>query len=492
MLFVVGMLAATWPMLSSGFALMECDPADTRLINYLLEHDYRWLLGRAELWSPPFFHPERGVAAFTELMLAVVPLYAPWRLLGFEPDTSFQLWMLCVLALNFVAAHALFRRALAFEPLPAAAGAFVVAFGSSRLAQLNHQHLLPVFFFVVAVHAGVRLVQGGPRGWVPVLFAGLVLQFWASLNVAWLACFWLAVLLLWSLAFAQTRAPLLAAVRKHALWLALGTLASGALLAPLALRYSGSERSFSEAAGMVPRLHSWLYAGPHSVLYGWLARWWATDAEGELRLGVGFLTTLVMLLVLRQRGWLRALGLTALSIIALSTMYRGGWSPWAAVMEVVPGAAGIRAVGRIGMLMLFPAGIAVACFAARARKLGWAVVALCLAEQLQRVPDTYSKGGSRSDVARVAAAVPSTCASFFYVPRSEPRYDAKTHLDAMWASLWTGIPTVNGYSGRAPVGWDLLEHGEDADPVRLREALSRWAASRGLAEEQVCWIAPAR
>jgi hypothetical protein len=75
-----------------------------------------------------------ALVLFAVGMLAVVPLYVPWRLLGFEPDTSFQLWMLCVLALNFVAAQALFRRALAFEPLPAAAGAFIVAFGSSRWA----------------------------------------------------------------------------------------------------------------------------------------------------------------------------------------------------------------------------------------------------------------------------------------------------------------------------------------------------------------------
>lgn len=209
-------------MLFSGLERMECDPADTRHLNYVLEHDYRWMLGHAALWSPPFFFPEPNVSAFTELMLGVLPLYAPWRLVGLEPDTAFQLWMMTVLALNYVAALALFRRALRFEPLPAALGAYLVAFGSSRLASLNHQHLLPIFFTVLAVHAGVRVVQGAARGWVAVFFAAVVLQCYACVTVGWLACFWLGVLLLWALASKDTRAPLLAVLRSRPVPLEIG------------------------------------------------------------------------------------------------------------------------------------------------------------------------------------------------------------------------------------------------------------------------------
>ncbi|MBL8949466.1 MAG: hypothetical protein JNK82_01725 [Myxococcaceae bacterium] len=494
-MFAVGVGLATWPMLSSGLELMECDPGDTRLLNYVLEHGYRWLLGRAELFSPPFFWPERGVGPFTELMVGTLPLYAPWRLLGFEPDTSFQLWMFAVLSLNFVAAHALFARALKLEPVPAAAGAFIIAFGSSRMAQLNHQHLLPVFFAVLAVHALVRIFEGGPRAWVPVFFFGAVAQLWASVTLGWLFGFWLLVLLGWSLALRVPRAAVLHVVRERRAPLLMSGAVAAVLLVPLAVGYGGAgPRDFEGVRAMVPQLQSWLYQGPYSVLYAPLAElsvFTQLPSEGEHRIGVGLFTTLVMVVMLRKEPWLRALGLTALTVVALSTLYRGRVSPWVGVMHVLPGADGIRAVGRVGLFMLFPAAVSVALLAKRARPAGLVVVALCLLEQLQRVPDVYSKGKVRSDVAAVTAAVPSTCRAFFYAPRGGDGWHEKTQLDAMWAALWSGVPTVNGYSGHFPPGWEpLFPHALNGpeDEVRVREALAKWAQSRGVAEKDVCWV----
>lgn len=495
LLFLLGMLAACWPMLASGFALMETDPGDTRLVNYVLEHDCAWLAGRAPLWSPPFFWPEPNVAAYTELLLGVLPLYAPWRVLGAEPDTAFQLWLLCVLGFNFAAAWALFRRALAFEPLPAALGAYLLAFGSARLASLNHPHLLPVFFAVLALHALVRIFQGGARGWVPVFFAALVAQLWSGLTVGWFFCFWLLVVLLWALVLKDTRAQVLHVLRTRPVPLVVSACAAAALVLPLVLAYrgSGGTRSFAEAASMLPQLQSWLYQGPHSVLYAPLAKlsiFTRLPAEGEHRIGAGLATTVVMFAMLRREPWLKALGLSALTVVALATLYRGGVSPWQAVMALVPGAEGIRAVGRIGLFMLVPASIALAVFARRARKLGWLVAALCIAEQLQRVPDTYSKAQQRADVARVASLVPAGCRAFFYAPAALESWDEKTQLDAMWAGVWVGVPTVNGYSGHVPEGWDLARHTvkDQDDAARLHAALERWAQARGLATGEICWL----
>jgi hypothetical protein len=498
LLFALGMLAACWPMLASGFDRMETDPADTRHLNYVLEHDYRWLCGKAELWSPTFFWPEPNVAAFTELMLGVLPLYAPWRALGAEPDTAFQLWVVSVLALNWVFAHALFRRALGFEPLPAAAGAWVVAFGSSRMAALNHQHLLPCFFTVLAVHALVRIFQGAQRWWALVFFGALVLQFWACVTLAWLLCFWLAVVLAWALALPEPRAQVLRVLKTRPVPLAVSAAAAVLLLLPLVLPYraaaaAAGSRTFEGAWAMVPQLQSWLYQGPHSVLYGRLADlsvFSRLPMDGEHRIGVGFATTLVMVAMLRREPWLKVLGLSALTVVLVATLYRGRVSPWQGVMAVVPGADGIRAVARIGQLMLFPAGVAVACFARRAAKAGWLVVALCIAEQLQYVPNTYSKTQLRADVAQVAQRVPAGCRAFFYAPRGLEKYDEKTQLDAMWAGLWLGVPTVNGYSSHFPRGWELFDHGVhgELDTLRLQEALSMWAASRGLDVKDVCWV----
>ncbi|MBK7857026.1 MAG: hypothetical protein IPJ65_00120 [Archangiaceae bacterium] len=500
LLLLLPLALACWPTLSSGFRQMQTDPADTRHLNYVLEHDYRWLCGHAELWNPPFFWPEPNVAAYTELMLGVLPLYAPWRAVGFEPDTAFQLWVLTVLVLNALAAHLLFRRGLGFAPLPALAGAWLTAFGSGRMAQINHQHLLPCFFTLLAVYALVRLFRGGGRGYVALFFAMLTLQLWAGLQVGWLFCFWLGVVLLWSLAFAETRPKVLQLLRTHAVALSVGAVTSGLLLLPLVLPYraaaaAAGARSFDEAVVYLPQLQSWLYQGPHSVLYAWLADlsvFSRLPAEGEHRIGVGLVTTGVMVLMLREKGWPRVLGATVLTVLVLATLYRGRVSPWQGVMAVVPGANGIRAVARIGLSMAFPAAIAVACFAARTRRLGWLVVLFCVAEQLQQLPNAYSKEQVRADVAHVAHGVRGGCRAFFYAPRDQEKYDEKTQLDAMWASLWVGVPTVNGYSSHFPRGWQLMDHGvdDDGDVLRLTEALGQWAQSRQVSPADICWVSP--
>ena len=96
-----------------------------------------------------------------------------------------------------------------------------------------------------------------------------------------------------------------------------------------------------------------------------------------------------------------------------------------------------------------------------------------------------------ADVARLAGHIDPGCAAFFYSPVATvppwPWY--KYQLDAMWAGLAAGIPTVNGYSGNVPPGWALVDpivRGPE-DEARLRAALAAWEASAGIAGE-VCWV----
>lgn len=506
-----GLGVACWPMFSSGFKLMEVDPADSRHLNYVLEHGYRWLAGRAELFNPGFFYPDQNVSAYTELLLGVLPFYAAWRLVGLEPDTAFQAWMVTVAAVNYLAAWLLFRRALAFGPLAAAAGAFLFSFGSSRVAQINHQHLLPHFLTVFAVHALARLFQptcARPRLWLGVFFSSVVLQLYAGLYLGWFLCFGLLVLGGWALALPQTRTPLLALVRARWWELALGAVGSALCLVPLLSPYLAAARAvgvrrFADAWQMVPQVQSWFYLGPNSWLYGWLAQldvFSRLPMEGEHRLGLGLATTAVLVAVLvreRRRPWVRALGLTTLFIVLCATLYRGRMSPWQLVMAAVPGASALRAVARIALLLLIPAGFALATFVEQAlAKAGWrrwlalGVAALCVLEQGQRV-GSFDKAEQRADVAQLVAAIDPACPAFFSAPVHGYAYDEKTQLDAMWAQLQTGIPTVNGYSSNFPRGWELFAHtmtDEAAQRPALEAKLSRWVLSRGLGRDQVCFV----
>lgn len=65
------------------------------------------------------------------------------------------------------------------------------------------------------------------------------------------------------------------------------------------------------------------------------------------------------------------------------------------------------------------------------------------------------------------------------------------HLDAMFAELEVHVPTLNGYSGANPQGWDALEDSNFSNPLgetRIDQALAAWAKRTGIPRESICWI----
>ncbi len=308
-----GMVMTFYPTLFSGFARIQNDSGDTRHLNYVLEHGYRWL-ARApidrDLWSPPIFYPEPNTAAYTELLLGVVPFYVPWRLMRFDPDTAFQLWMLAISVLNFAAMYWFLRRGFAFSVLASSFGSFLFAFGSPRINQLNHQFLLPQFFTVLALYfAGevFRLHRAAPDDrrcgpCVIAFFASVAAQIYASYYHGWFLSFALAIAFLGALAIASVRREVLSVLRAHAAAIAIGLALCAAVLAPLALHHLAAAkavgfRPFWQAEGLLPRFQSWFYMGAENWLYGWTAKhdpFIYLPMEWEQRLGLGVLTTVVV------------------------------------------------------------------------------------------------------------------------------------------------------------------------------------------------------
>ena len=99
------------PAIFSGFAQLQTDEGDTRFNHYILEHGYRWVRGDAfhsSLWDPPFFYPEKNVLAYSDTLFGVAPVYWVLRATGLAETSSFQLWAMLVVFLNFAASYWLF------------------------------------------------------------------------------------------------------------------------------------------------------------------------------------------------------------------------------------------------------------------------------------------------------------------------------------------------------------------------------------------------
>ena len=189
-LWLVGILATFYPTFQSGFRFVQGGLGDSRLVNFSLEHSYRWLMGMPlaeDLWSPPIFYPVQNVATYTDLMLGVAPFYWVWRWLGSDPHTAFQLWMLSCWTLNFISCYLLFRHGFRISAVGSSLGAYLFAFGNPQYASLAHQQLAPLFWLVLSI-AGLIMMFREParpwpaRGWIAgvAFWGGLVAQLYSA------------------------------------------------------------------------------------------------------------------------------------------------------------------------------------------------------------------------------------------------------------------------------------------------------------------------
>ncbi len=571
---LLGLTIAAYPMILSGFQLMPGDPGDLRLNHYIVEHEYRAWSGTNAFgfWHPGFFHPTPNLLAYSDLLLGAMPFYAVFRASGVSPESAFQAWILLMFALDFVTFFVLLRE-LGFEALPASFGSYLFAFGSPRVAQINHPQLLPHFYSVAAVIFAVRVARSlgsaeparvagrdGPRVvrdvlqcrlWMGASAACVVLQLYTSYYLGWFLVLGTAVFALWSLGSPRVRLNLRELLRQHWGGLTVVLILALLALAPMVWHYGlvvreVGPRGYDQVLAISPPPQAWLYMGRGSWLYDWMNRfgfWRDMSLAYEKALGVGLFTTIVAFCGLygaRRRCSYRVLLATSASLGLASTLFFGRFSPWQIIYDYVPGAMAVRAVARIGLLLLIPAAIGLALFlesiqrrfvrAKRSGALGprersapggvqgsppsksWMALAVglvCVVEQ-GRAISAFDKERAASAVNMLATAIdPARCGYFYFSPLVRPGetpawvdprdvaswgrvYAWKYQLDAMWAGLERGVPTINGYSGNSPQGYAAglssnVISGPDEER-RLSRELERWIARHGLDRSRFCWI----
>jgi hypothetical protein len=124
----------------------------------------------------------------------------------------------------------------------------------------------------------------------------------------------------------------------------------------------------------------------------------------------------------------------------------------------------------------------------RLTALAYVVGLACLAEQ-GVTTTTFDAAAKRAAIAGVAGRIEPGRLAFYYHP-CEERPTLDYHLDAMWASLERGVPTINGYSGLSPRDWADFFNFDFAVPFHrdLEDVLSEWERERGLSPDRVQWI----
>ncbi len=532
-LCLLALVMAHHVMLVSGFEQVQGTRIDSRLLHYILEYSYMAAFDpRLEILSLPYFYPVPGVAAYTDLMLSVAPLYWPLRALGFDPYAAFQLWLITMTALTFAAAHALLLIGFRLSPPAAGVGAVMIAACGSRVGQMGHPQLLAPFFSLASLLALLLIFRApGQRpatasvlrasrwrrvGLFLLFFLGGVGQLYTSFYIGYFYLLSLCLSLALALCLPRPRRAIFALLRRDGPMLAGAFLFAAAALLPLLSLYLGAAakldpRPMWQITSYTPRLGSWFFMGPESMLYGWTAAmepFISLPTIEEQGIGFGLVTSAAAALGLwfGRSTAVRLVGLTGLALVLVFTVLPGGISIWWGLLEWLPGARALRVIPRISLLVSVPVALGLASsvhvLLGRARREGrmrWAALAmclatLCLAEQLRRQP-AYEKEQVKRTVTSIAVGLDRRASAFYYTPLVARRRPAsmlqeEVHLDAMWAGLQAGVPTINGYNGQVPPRYPLRRAILSGLKQSLgqHDRLAQWCKDHGLERASVQWL----
>ncbi len=493
-----------------GWTLMPGDPGDNRLNNYFLENIYRFLAGSSEsLVHLGFFHPFPYVLGFSDNLFGSSPFYLLPRVIVGKADVAFQAWYLFGFVLNYASCYYVLERLRLGGPA-AILGALLFTFAMPVTAQIGHAQLHYRFAIPMAIWCFVEFLESGRPSWFRAALFWAVWQFYCTIYMGFFLMFFLAAMVL---AAALSRMssgerPDRAVCRwwtgpgrdgrLRSLFALCAAVAALSLLFYPYLRVTelyDASRGTGAINGMLPRVQSYFLADGS---YLWSSR----DGFGIARILEPAFASLPMRhehqlfvgivgLALAVAGYLfvhraerhRSLRIIvgALGLCLVFTVSIEGLSPWQ-TLTGLPLFSAIRAVSRIVLLFLFPLACLLALAAqllARGSVAGRRAVAvvflpLLLFESAFVRVEVSDKALWRSGIERAESLVPEDLPEdailFFAQPTGSPVY---AELDAMWAAMRRGVPTLNGYSGWLPDGM-APDFGNDCGeyPRRLQAYLA--------------------
>ena len=428
--------------------------ADAYLISWVLAWDAHALVTAPfDLFHANAFYPSAYALAYSEHLLGYAPLFAPTYWITHNPILATNVLIVSTYPLCGVAMFLLARR---FTTAPAAAVAgFFYAFYLWRLASILHPHMLGVQYFPLALLAIDRWLDAARVRDAVLLATALVLQSLSSFYIAYgtllvYGCGLLVGLLRWRTRLDARRLGGLVAVTG----VFLGTLVVFGL-PYLQLRDVGLIPSYGEPGappppGLAPTIGGkrvWEYlAGQGVGPVGYALAALAILPPWRVARGARLLGVVVALV-----GTVAAFG------PGIPVGNRALWTPYNLAVQLVPGAATIRAprrfllVAQTGFALL--AGLGFGRLVARIRPAqAWtacvATVVLALASfaPLPSVPIRLEQTGDRVPQAYRWLAEHGEGRALLEEP--EPPFFEAGHR--MYLSTFHWLPIVDGYSGYPP------------------------------------------
>ncbi len=506
LLFLSGMWYFCLRLLGSGLEYIPGDLGDSRFINYLLEHGYMWITGNTDsFWTAPFMHPFANTIALSDPMIGTQPFYMTWRAVGFNPETSYQLWWLCICTLNFWVSYWSFDK-LFRNKLLAAILAWIFAFTVFNLGQLNYMHLIVRFPVPLAVYAAIRFTSQFSLKYLAVYCLCIVYQLYSVAYTGFYLLYFSMLFMFVHLLFTkQLKNVFRTYFNRQVLFKTLGIIGVTAVLLALVLwPYAEMSRTvglrwYKEVLPLVPSGYSYLLA--HEASWPWhflhtrmqsgnVLPWLHYVFPGMLLLLtlVGSIAVLVYRMLKKQSLPVLVKSMIVVSAIVCILHLRVGdnISLYALIFKL-PGINSIRVPGRFMHVELYFLLIILGFFLSKLNY-KWLLLVLLIviadnsfdASQVNRTTKLQLVQRRQQLRKQIEQQPEYTNKILAVVDTTMPAY--LTHLDAMLVAQELRIKTINGYSSYCPDAFgEFFNHCS-------AQGLQHWIENQQLKQEDILII----
>ncbi len=467
------------------FSYFPGDMGDARFNNYILEHAHKFFIREEiSLWQAPFMYPEKDIISYSDNLIGSALIYSFFRLLSFDRETSFQLWVLFVFVLNYACAY-IFLLHQFKNKYAAVIGALVFSCSMSIQSQLTHAQTFPRFPIPLAFLMGSLFM----KELKPIYFFGtiffVVYQFYCGIYLGFFLIVPISLFFLFVLIYKKN---LLVTLIKNIRWslkMIFSIIIGGLILLPLMLPYI--ERSkllgmneYENIFHTIPSIKSFFFSQNGSLIWQSLtetateypAFWDHQIFPGGLSMLCMIVFVVLGLIKLVNKKYLQRLGYQPENAIFFVTLFFtfllfvrfGEFSCYKMIFKI-PGFGSLRSLTRIINIELIFFAYVVTYFCAgllnhfnRYKKLLFLVISVVF------VVDSYYIEGVSSRTAKIESQtrVNELIEKMKNLPKGsvvsyQPVFEGNSiyyQIDAMLATQALGLKTINGYNATSPYGYD--------------------------------------
>lgn len=445
------------------------DLGDARFNNYLLEHNYLFIIGKVDsYWSTGFMYPNKDMLAVSDNLMGSSPFYIIFRIFNFSVETSYQLWFIVVSSLNFFCSFFVFKR-LSNNVAIAAIGAFIFAFNISLFGQYNHLQVLPRFITPIAIYYLVEFIQSKKVMHYAIFVFATIYQFYCGIYLGFILLLPVLFILLYSLFVDYKSYIQLIFSKVKMLKIIVITLIAIILLMLLMYPYyiwskQLGDRSFNEVENTLPTIFSYLSSVNGTLLWKPLENLFILPIKWDHLLFPGIISLVSVFVFIGILFKLKSkeygyyfIGFLLFFIFTIRvfdfTMYR--------YVFYIPGFNSMRSLGRVINIELFFFSLftvlSLKYIVERTKYKHFTLVIglifVVLDQTIVSKPSAvYSKLEAQDRISDLRKKVRflDSIQTFAYCPEKIELPLSYYNIDAMLLSQEINIPTINGYSATCP------------------------------------------